>query len=112
MTSYTEILAKAREHDLTVAKRMRGWAVEVHNDKAVLVSYWYNKNRDVSAHALYVDGTGDAQLELIAAHLNECIGAGALTIEAFQTLHRKNAKTAEGRKVAAEVIKMTTWSIN
>lgn len=112
MASYTDILAKAREHDSTIAKRMRGWIVEDHQGKSVLMSYWYNKNQDVSAHAVYIDDVGDAQLDLVAGYINEQNGAGPLLVAALQRLHRAKANRAGGRKIAAEVIKPTAHSVN
>ncbi|WP_131815918.1 MULTISPECIES: hypothetical protein [Pseudomonas] len=112
VASYTEILAKAREHDSTIARRMRGWAVEDHQGKPVLMSYWYNKHKDVSAHAVYIDDVGDAELAMVAGYLNEKIGAGPLLIARLQKLNQSSALRAGGRKLAADVIPVATPSIN
>jgi hypothetical protein len=112
VASYTEILAKAREHDLTISRRMRGWAVEVHSGKSVLMSYWYNDAEEVSAFAVYIDEVGDGQLEMIAGHINEQNGSGPLTLDALKKLHGSKAKSAGKRKVAAEVIKDGKRTIN
>jgi len=112
LVSYTEILATARAHDSTIAKRMRGWAVEVHHDKPVLISYWFNKNKDVSAQAIFIDDSGEAQLDMIAAHLNERVGAGPLLIQSLQKLHGGTAKNVGTQKTVAEVVRFASKSIN
>lgn len=112
MVSYTETLASARAHDLTIAKRLRGWVVETHQGKSVLMSYWYNNNKLVSAHAVFIDEGGDAQLDLVAAHLNDRIGAGPLLIQSLQRLHQDSARTAGSKKTLAEVLRKSSKAIN
>jgi hypothetical protein len=91
---------------------MRGWAVEEHQGKPVLMSYWYNKNKDVSAHAVYIDDVGDAELAMVAGYLNKKVGAGPRHIENLQKLNQSSARRAGGRKLAAEVISVAAPSIN
>lgn len=91
---------------------MRGWTVEVQHGKSVLMSYWFNKNKDVSAQAVFIDDSGDSQLDMIAAHLNERVGAGPLLIQRLQNLHSDIAKNAGSQKTGAEIIRISSKSIN
>jgi hypothetical protein len=83
MNDHKTLLAAASKHEEELGACVKAWACELNGGHRVLVSYWYAK-KNYSAKALVVDTAGSLEIEMIAAHLNERLGAGKETVKGMR----------------------------
>ncbi len=84
MTDHKQLLAAASEHEQNLGTCLKAWACEKNGGHRVLMSYWY-KDKSYRAKALFVDEAGVFELEMIATHLNQNLGAGEETIKSMRS---------------------------
>lgn len=112
MFNHDKILEIARGHLATIEGTLRCWAVELHGGKQTLMSYWRSASKGVEAKAVYIDHTGEIDLELIAGHLNEINGSGPELLGALRGLYQGEVMAAESRIHLACIHKGASRSLN
>lgn len=112
MFSYLQIIEGAKAHSREIERRLQGWAVDLNSGNQRLMSYWISEGGDIAARIIHVDLTGQVDLELIAAHLNEGINAGPLTVKALQDQYMRKVKAASTRHTRASVLKNSSAAIH
>ncbi|MAG64950.1 MAG: hypothetical protein CMK74_03630 [Pseudomonadales bacterium] len=84
MTDHKALLATASAHEQELGTCLKAWACERNGGHSVLMSYWY-KDKTYRAKAVLVDTDGRYEVEMIAAHLNEKLGAGEATVKGMRS---------------------------
>lgn len=105
MTDHKTLLATASAHELELGACLKAWACERNGGHSVLMSYWY-KDKSYWAKAVLVDKDGKFEVEMIAAHLNEKLGAGEATVKGmrsgFNARLKKSGRTLDGALAYAQ----------
>lgn len=88
---YETAIASARRVDATISAYMRGWAVLQDKDLTSLVALAYQNEGRVSAYVAWSGVDHASAMELIARHMNDCVGAEPVLVDALASVYQRGA---------------------
>lgn len=92
ISAYTLAIRSAREADLGIQDRLRGWiALKCEQGVTSLVSLSYVEKGDIAGVVVWSGTDPKGSIQMLAQHLNEVVGAGPELVEALANLYEKKA---------------------